>query len=133
LVTAANGGQGKVITAVLLDKGYEVLALIRDENADLSSGVTAMYGDLADRATLVDSFHLVDSAVITLPLVVDNMVVRQWVENLTYAIQKSNIKKTIFNASGPLPDKPTSVAVIDIKIEAARKLMSTSIPIVVEC
>ncbi|MDM7831586.1 NmrA family NAD(P)-binding protein [Cellulomonas edaphi] len=68
LLTGATGYVGSAVLSALLERGHDVLALVRsDAAADKvrSAGATAVVGDLGDTAWLVERLRSVDGAIHT--------------------------------------------------------------------
>jgi GDPmannose 4,6-dehydratase len=57
LVTGVSGQDGSYLAALLADRGYEVLGLVRGSGASLPDGVSAVPGDLLAPATLRAAVH----------------------------------------------------------------------------
>ena len=52
LVTGVSGQDGSYLAALLADRGYEVVGLVREPGESLPDGVSALTGDLLEPATL---------------------------------------------------------------------------------
>jgi GDPmannose 4,6-dehydratase len=57
LVTGVSGQDGSYLAALLADRGYEVVGLVRGPGASLPDGVSALSGDLLAPATLRAAVH----------------------------------------------------------------------------
>jgi GDPmannose 4,6-dehydratase len=57
LVTGVSGQDGSYLAALLGDRGYEVVGLVRESGGDLPDGVSALTGDLLQPATLRAAVH----------------------------------------------------------------------------
>ncbi|WP_374028809.1 NAD-dependent epimerase/dehydratase family protein [Bdellovibrio bacteriovorus] len=55
-VTGATGGVGSFVVQELLQKKFEVAALVRNRNKLLPAGVNAIYGDLTEISSIENSF-----------------------------------------------------------------------------
>jgi GDPmannose 4,6-dehydratase len=56
-VTGVSGQDGSYLAALLVERGYEVVGLVRGSGADLPDGVSALTGDLLAPATLRAAVH----------------------------------------------------------------------------
>jgi GDPmannose 4,6-dehydratase len=57
LVTGVSGQDGSYLAALLVERGYEVVGLVRGSGADLPDGVSALTGDLLAPATVRAAVH----------------------------------------------------------------------------
>ena len=57
LVTGVSGQDGSYLAALLADRGYEVVGLVREADESLPDGVSALTGDLLEPATLRAAVH----------------------------------------------------------------------------
>jgi GDPmannose 4,6-dehydratase len=57
LVTGVSGQDGSYLAALLGDRGYDVVGLVREAGEPLPDGVSALTGDLLDPATLRAAVH----------------------------------------------------------------------------
>jgi GDPmannose 4,6-dehydratase len=57
LVTGVSGQDGSYLAALLVERGYEVVGLVRGSGGDLPDGVSALTGDLLAPATLRAAVH----------------------------------------------------------------------------
>jgi GDPmannose 4,6-dehydratase len=57
LVTGVSGQDGSYLAALLVERGYEVVGLVRGSGEDLPDGVSALTGDLLAPATLRAAVH----------------------------------------------------------------------------
>ena len=56
-MTGVSGQDGSYLAALLVERGYEVVGLVRGSGADLPDGVSALTGDLLAPATLRATVH----------------------------------------------------------------------------
>jgi GDPmannose 4,6-dehydratase len=57
LVTGVSGQDGSYLAALLVERGYEVVGLVRGSGAELPDGVSALTGDLLAPATVRAAVH----------------------------------------------------------------------------
>ncbi len=105
LLAGANGYIGTRLIPILLDKGYDVVCLVRDkrrfhENSDYSTRVTLLTGDLLDPKSIEHFPKDIDAAYYLVHSMTGNKDFEKLEEtsaqNFVEAIDKTGSKQTIF-------------------------------------
>lgn len=105
LITGANGYIGTRLLPVLLEKGHEVICLVRDKrrfkcNSDLGDKVTIVTGDLLKESSIEDFPTDIDAAYYLVHSMVDNKEFSQLealsAHNFVQKLDKTSCKQIIF-------------------------------------
>jgi NAD(P)H dehydrogenase (quinone) len=105
LVYGGTGLQGRPIVEQLVHEGYQVRVLTRQPQPELGHGVEAVDGAFEDADSLVRATRGVSHVVLLLPLDFD-----------------------VFDTGAPVPEAPTGIAAIDVKVAAEAIVRAASIP-----
>jgi uncharacterized protein YbjT (DUF2867 family) len=110
-VHGATGTQGAAISDRLHSAGFDVRPLA-------SRSV-----DLADADSLVAAYSGVDSVVVQLPLVFDEVALT-YAEAIVRALATAKIERAVFNPNSLLPLAPVGDPFVDARVALARQLPS---------
>ncbi|MCW3478345.1 NmrA family NAD(P)-binding protein [Neisseriaceae bacterium JH1-16] len=128
LVIGASGAQGGAIARELLSHGEKVRGLVRSENSTVPDGVDKVVADLSDAKALFTAFIGVSHATITIPLIYDPTIVKQYAQNIADAAIAAGVERLVFNANTRLTAEAIGVAGIDTRNSAEKILRASGIP-----
>jgi NAD(P)H dehydrogenase (quinone) len=134
LVYGASGAQGSAVVNALLARGDRVRVISRKAVSNTFAGNPAVelaVGDFADKPSLLQASMGVDGVALTLPLVFDQAAAVQWGKNAIDAAAQVKVPVLAFNTSSVVPQQPTGVTALDIKVALVDYLAKSSIPSVV--
>jgi NAD(P)H dehydrogenase (quinone) len=128
LVYGGTGLQGRPIVEQLVHEGYQVRVLTRQPQPELGHGVEAVDGAFEDADSLVRATRGVSHVVLLLPLDFDVAQTQEWTRKVVQAAEKAGVKRLVFDTSAPVPEAPTGIAAIDVKVAAEAIVRAASIP-----
>jgi uncharacterized protein YbjT (DUF2867 family) len=133
LVHGGTGVQGAPLVRELLHRGHRPVVLTRNPDATrLPEGVRAVEGDLTDPDSLRAAYAGVDAVALLVPAMLPHGVDRQRLgENAIVAAETAGVSRIVWNASGPIPARPTGDAVADARLPVLARLARSPVPYVV--
>lgn len=123
-ISGASGFQGGPTAQLLIDKGYEVVSLKREiaEESSTNPNLTLVEGGFENKEALNKALQGVTAAVFTLPLVFDQELAISMVNNFISAVKEQGVGHVVYNTSFDLPEEPTGLLAIDIKLAIKERL-----------
>ncbi|SHJ06789.1 SDR family oxidoreductase [Aquimarina spongiae] len=116
-VSGVSGFQGRAITQLLLEKGYNVSALVRNlESSNIDNRVEAILGKFENIDEVSSALRDVNGAVFTLPLLFDMDEAVSITKNFIEAAKKESVPLIVFNTSFDLPKEKVGMLGVDIKV-----------------
>jgi|RhiMethySRZTD1v2_1073278.scaffolds.fasta_scaffold136950_2 uncharacterized protein YbjT (DUF2867 family) len=134
LVYCANGFQGRAIATALLDAGYRVRALVRDEAKAASlerRGAELAAASLDDHAALQRAHEDVDVAVLQLPAGNPAELTRYQSAMALTAIRVTGVSKVVLNTAVQFPRLTPDLPAFAAKQDLERSVLSSGLRVTV--
>ncbi|WP_277376114.1 SDR family oxidoreductase [Paenibacillus polymyxa] len=134
LVYGASGTQGGAVAKLLVQDGFEVRTVTRNEETAKvlrGQGIKAFIGDLADVELLHQAHEGVDRVFLNLPVEFNLDKLRQYTKNAIASALKANVKLFVVNTSIYVPDLITESAGLEIKREIINEVKQSCLPFII--
>lgn len=131
LVTGVTGYQGAAVIKELLAQGHTVSGLVRKENEQtnlLKTNIEITIGSFDDVASLQKAFEGIDKAVLSFPLVFDEMILMQYAKNVVSAWKNSSVQMFVFNTNLPVKTEKIGMVAFDSKLAIEQYFDAENLP-----
>ena len=133
LTYGAGGAQGAPVAHGLLEKGYQVRALVKhlEKNAGLANaGAEVVQGDLGDLESLRRATRGVSKVFLMLPFSGGGNPL-EYAQNALTAAQEAGVELLVLNTSGQTPEQPTGMPMMDYRIHLERMVRDSGVPSII--
>ena len=121
-VHGATGTQGAAVARALRAAGYRVRALARRPPVASPLVAETAAVDLLDAGSLAEAYAGADAVFVHLPTAFDPVVVQQHADNVLTALDKSAVRRVVFNPNLALPPVEIGVPYVDARVRLAHGL-----------
>ncbi len=133
LTYGAGGAQGAPVAHGLLNKGYQVRALVKhlEKNAALASaGAELVQGDLSNLDSLRRATQGVSKVFLMLPFSGGGNPL-EYAGNALTAAKEAGVELLVLNTSGQTPKQLTGIPMMDYRIHLEQMVWSSGVPSII--
>jgi NAD(P)H dehydrogenase (quinone) len=126
LVTGASGYQGAAVVKELTQQGYNVKAMLHNNDAvSIAEKVNASFDDTA---SLTKAFEGIEKVYLSFPLIFDEEKLLQFAANIVTAWQASEVKYFVFNTNLPVQKEKVGLIAFDAKLAIENYFDAVGLP-----